>query len=239
MLLLTNGSAEIDLVTSAAAQIDVHASYVDLDILVVTPKAHNSKTTTATTTTIVGSPSAGQRNVKTLSFRNADPAASNTLTIEHNDGSLTVSLFSLVLLAGYELTWTDEEGWELHDTTGAVVTTTSSSPTTSFVVVTHAMSPYAASADTSLVVDVSGGAVTVTLPSLATGHGVGVKHGAGDISVNPITVQGTGQNLESPPAFNPGGIPTFGASVVLGGAQATGVSYAWKNAGLGAGLSIF
>lgn len=89
MLLLTSTSNVIQLVTlSAANPIDVHASYVDLNGDVVTPLRTNTKITTATTTTIVGSPAAGtQRNVKGLYITNGSTGTNCDLVVYHFDGT--------------------------------------------------------------------------------------------------------------------------------------------------------
>ena len=59
MLNLASTSDVLRVVTGAAADIDVHSSWVDLNGTTVTPGRTNTPAiTTATTTTIVGSPAA-------------------------------------------------------------------------------------------------------------------------------------------------------------------------------------
>jgi hypothetical protein len=124
MILLTSTSDIIEVITSGSAAIHAHASYVDLSSGVVTPNRTNTPViASATTTTLVASPGGStQRNVKMLSLYNADASASNTLTIEHYDGTTTITLKKFVLLAGYTMTWTGENGWQLTDNNGAIVT---------------------------------------------------------------------------------------------------------------------
>ncbi len=58
MIILASTSDLIRVVTSHAATIEVHASFVDLNGTTVTPGRTNTLISTATTTTIVGSPGA-------------------------------------------------------------------------------------------------------------------------------------------------------------------------------------
>lgn len=100
MLLLTSTSDLLKVVTGSALTIDVHASYMDYNGTVVTPGRTNTAITTATTTTVVGSPGSGvQRNVKMLTIANKD-VASQVVTVQHTDGSTTVQLWKGTLNAG-------------------------------------------------------------------------------------------------------------------------------------------
>ena len=58
MIILASTSDLIRVITSHAASIEVHTSYVDLNGTTVTPGRTNTLITTATTATIVGSPGA-------------------------------------------------------------------------------------------------------------------------------------------------------------------------------------
>lgn len=121
MLLLTSTSDVIQLVTlSAANPIDVHASYVDLNGDVVTPLRTNTKITTATTTTIVGSPAAGtQRNVKGLYITNSSAGTNCDLAVYHNDGTNSVELMQFILLPGENMTFNADGTWRHRDKNGA------------------------------------------------------------------------------------------------------------------------
>ena len=72
MLILASTSDIVRVVTAQAAQIEVHASYVDWNGSAVTPGRTNTPhITTATTTTVVAAPGASvQRNVKHLNITN-------------------------------------------------------------------------------------------------------------------------------------------------------------------------
>jgi len=119
MLLLTGISDLIQLVTSAATAVDVHASWVDLASSATTPGRTNTAISTAATTTVLGSPGAStQRNLKTLNVRNKSATTSNTITVKHTDGSTTVELFSCVLYAGEELVYVEGQGFRIYDAAG-------------------------------------------------------------------------------------------------------------------------
>ena len=119
MILLTSTSDVLSVVTSSTADIDVHASYVDLNAGVVTPARDNTLITTATTTTIVSSPaSSTYRTVKSIFIRNAHATTSNDVTITHTDGTTTVDLCKVTLLAGYTLHYDEGNGVKIKDSFG-------------------------------------------------------------------------------------------------------------------------
>lgn len=120
MLLLTSTSDKIQIVTTTTANIDVHASFVDLAAGVVTAGRLNSKISTATTTDVVASPAASTtRNVKTLQIANVHASASNVVTIQHTDGTNVVQLESVTLLAGERISYREGVGMRVIDAAGA------------------------------------------------------------------------------------------------------------------------
>lgn len=121
MLLLTSTSDLVRVITGAAADIEVHASYVDLNAGVVTPgRTNTASITTATTTTVVGSPAAStQRNLKHLNITNNHASASCVVTIDHTDGTNPVELFSVILLAGENVIFGEDGRWIHSDAQGA------------------------------------------------------------------------------------------------------------------------
>jgi hypothetical protein len=121
MLILTSTSDLIRLVTSAAANsIDVHASYVDLSGTTVTPGRTNTKITTATTTTVVGSPAAStQRNLKSLYVTNNSSGTNCNVAVQHFDGTNAVELIEFVLLPGENLGYLEDGSWVHRDAAGA------------------------------------------------------------------------------------------------------------------------
>ena len=83
MILLNSTSDLIQIITSAAGDVDVQASYVDLNGSTVTPGRTNvAAISTATTTTVVGSPGSGTtRNIKHLSIHNESTSVQQTIQI--------------------------------------------------------------------------------------------------------------------------------------------------------------
>lgn len=121
MLNLINTSSLVRIVTASAADIEVHASWVDLNGTTVTPSAQNTPSiTTATTTTIVPSPGASTvRNVKGIYATNNSTSASTVVTCEHTDGTNVVELMSFVLFPGENMTFNEEGRWSHRDAQGA------------------------------------------------------------------------------------------------------------------------
>lgn len=119
MLLLASTSDKVQIVTTTTADIDVHASYVDLDSGTVTPGRKNTKINTAATTDVVLSPAGTAiRNLKTLQIANVHASASNVVTIQHTDGTNVVQIESVTLLAGERIAYREGIGTRLIDATG-------------------------------------------------------------------------------------------------------------------------
>lgn len=121
MLNLTSTSDLIQIVTGSAAQIEVHASWVDFNGTAVTPGRQNTAAiTTATTTTVVPSPGASvQRNVKHLNITNDHATQSCVVTVEHFDGTTTTELMSFTLLPNENMIFNEEGRWAHRDYNGA------------------------------------------------------------------------------------------------------------------------
>lgn len=124
MLLLDSTSDIVQLVTSAAASVTVHASWVDLTTSTgaVTPGADNIPAiTTAATTTIVPAPSSGViRNVKNISLTNNSATTSTQVTVQHVDATPhTADLMGVTLLPGENLIMNEAGEWKHHDANGA------------------------------------------------------------------------------------------------------------------------
>lgn len=122
MILLTSTSDLLRVTTSSTANIDVHASFVDLSGSTVTPGRTNTTISTATTTTVVGSPAAStQRTVKSLHIRNRHASSTNDVTVLHTDGTTSVELIKLTLAAGWVLHYDEGAGFEVLDQQGRSV----------------------------------------------------------------------------------------------------------------------
>jgi hypothetical protein len=113
MLLLTSTSDIIRVVTGSAADVDIHASYVDINGTTVTPGRTNTPPiVTATTTTVVAAPAAStQRNVKALYIHNASASVSTTVTVQHFDGTTNVDLVNCTLLPDEHLNMNENGSW--------------------------------------------------------------------------------------------------------------------------------
>jgi hypothetical protein len=113
MLLLTSVDDKLQVVTGSAANIDVHASWVDYTTTTVTPgRTNTAGVVTATTTDVVVAPAASTyRNVKTLHIRNKHATASTAVTVRHTDGTTIAELFNVELLAGEELSYVEGIGF--------------------------------------------------------------------------------------------------------------------------------
>lgn len=126
MLILASTSDLVRVTTSATADIDVHASWVDLSGSTVTPGRTNTAISSITTTTVVGSPAAStQRTVKALTIANRHASASNTVTVLHTDGTTSVRLISIAVPAGGVLHYHEQAGWWVTDAFGRTLTNTS------------------------------------------------------------------------------------------------------------------
>lgn len=136
MLLLSSTSDLIRVITDAAADIEVHASWVDyLSPSTVTPgRTNTASITTATTTTVVGSPGVNiVRNVKFLSIANNHSTTNCTVTVEHTDNINAVELKQIFLLPNETLTLDANGIWRHYDSNGAEYTATTKYSTRRFV----------------------------------------------------------------------------------------------------------
>jgi len=122
MLVLDTTTALARLVTSAVCDVQVNASYIDFTApSTFTSDGQNTLITTATTTTIIGSPGASiKRNVKSISIRNAHATTAVTIGVEMTDGTTAVKLLSFTLAAGEYALMNDAGTWYLYDVNGAV-----------------------------------------------------------------------------------------------------------------------
>lgn len=109
MLLCIGTTDKIQVVTSAAVTVDVHASAMDVDGSgTVTTYRKNTAITTAATTDVTAAPGSGvTRNVKTLHIRNKHATSSVDVTVLHTDGTTTVELHKATLSAGEELEYAE------------------------------------------------------------------------------------------------------------------------------------
>lgn len=138
MLLLTATTDKIQVITSAAVTVDVHASFVDASNAVPpvvqgdTMGRLNTAITTAATTDIVAAPGAGDiRNVKTIHIRNKHATSPVDVTVQFNQNATLFELHKATLYAGESLEYVEGIGF-FKLTNGAPVlknySTTSQTP---------------------------------------------------------------------------------------------------------------
>lgn len=124
MLILASTSDILRVVTGSAASVSVHASWVDmLSGVASASRTNTALITTATTTTVVGSPASSTiRNVRHLNIDNNHATASTTVVVQHFDGTTSVDLRSVTLLPGENLIRDTEGRWHHEDAQGAEYT---------------------------------------------------------------------------------------------------------------------
>jgi hypothetical protein len=125
MILLISTSDLFRVTTSSAADVDVHADWIDLNAGVTTPGRTNTAISTATTTTVVGSPSAStSRTIKTVTIRNKHATTSNEVTVLHSDGTTVVEMVKFMLPAGFTAIYDEGSNWSLQDVNGRELSNT-------------------------------------------------------------------------------------------------------------------
>lgn len=126
MILLTNTSDVLRVVTGSAGDIEVHASWVEVDnaappVVQDVGRTNTASITTATTTTVVASPASGRRrNVKHLNIFNNHASVSNLVTVEHTDGTNVEVLFETTLAPNEALVLDASGRWIVYDAKGIV-----------------------------------------------------------------------------------------------------------------------
>jgi hypothetical protein len=125
VLNLTATTKLIRVITSAAATVDVVASWVDfVSPSTVTPGNTETAISTAATTTVVAAPAASTtRNVKRLSARNRHASTATDVTVQLYDGTTAFDLFKATLAAGELLQYSQSDGFEVIDAAGNFKTT--------------------------------------------------------------------------------------------------------------------
>lgn len=123
MLLLATSSDLVQIVTSSTADLDVHASWVDVTTTTVTPGRTNTQINSIATTTVVGSPAPSTyRTVKSLHARNKHAATAQDVTVQHysSDGAITSQLVKVTLSAGDALHYDEHTGFTVRDNLGRI-----------------------------------------------------------------------------------------------------------------------
>lgn len=128
MILLTATTDKLQVITSAAVAVDVHASFMDMttaDPPVVkgsTSGRQNTAISTATTSDIVSAPAGSTvRSVRTINIRNKNASTSVDVTVQFNQNTVLFELHKVTLRAGEALEYIEGVGFF---TLAAIATTT-------------------------------------------------------------------------------------------------------------------
>lgn len=116
MLILKNASSALQVVTSHAALIECHVSWVDFTGPL--PDSLNTVITTATTTVVCPGVS-DKRNIQHINITNDHSSQSCIVTVELTDGTTNVELMSFTLLPGENMIFNEEGRWAHRDAQGA------------------------------------------------------------------------------------------------------------------------
>lgn len=221
MINLDTTTALLRLVTSAACDVQVNASYTDFTAPdTFTTDGQNTLITTATTTTIVSSPGASvKRNIKGAHIRNAHATTAVTITIEHTDGTTAVKMQTFTLAAGEYALLNDSGVFFAYDATGAVKAGTGPGRLLRTTVLTSGTSHTTTAFTTAMVVKVQGagggggGCTSVASAAAGAGGGGGGSYAERYFVVEPSTAYaytiGAAGTGVSGAAGNNGGNSTF------------------------------
>lgn len=119
MLLLTNTTHVLELVTSSTSAIDYSISFVDVTSSAFTPDSVQGAIATATTTTILSAPaSSTQRQVKMMTIANKGTAA-QTITLQKDVSATNYEILpGITLSADESLHYVDGQGFSILDASG-------------------------------------------------------------------------------------------------------------------------
>jgi hypothetical protein len=119
MLLLASTSDKIQVITTAAGQVDIHASWIDLSGTTVTAGRTNTRIGTATTTDVVAAPAASTtRNIKNIKIGNNSASVTNTVTLQHTDGTNVIILEQVTLAPLERIGYEEGTGIRVFDSAG-------------------------------------------------------------------------------------------------------------------------
>jgi len=114
MLILAATTDKLRAVTSAAATVDVHASFVDFSAGVAAAGRQNTAITTATTTDVVAAPAASTvRNIKSMTIRNKHATLSVDVTLTFDQNSTVFEIAKWTLRAGESVEYSEGNGFTI------------------------------------------------------------------------------------------------------------------------------
>jgi hypothetical protein len=114
MIYLASTSDKLQVVTSSANPVHVHATFTDLSGTTVTPGRTGTSIGAATTTDVVASPGASTtRKIKFLSVFNDHATAAQNIVIRHTDGTTVADLWAGSLAAQTGVVFDEKCGWRV------------------------------------------------------------------------------------------------------------------------------
>lgn len=117
MIYLDATTDKLQVVTSAAATVDVQANYIDAASATLVPSGagnQNTAISTATTTDILSAPaSSTARTLKQVTIRNKDASVSTDATVQYNANATITEIHKETLLPGYCLIYIEGVGFFL------------------------------------------------------------------------------------------------------------------------------
>lgn len=160
------------------------------------------------------------RSVQKLIIVNTSATVSNQITVQHNDGTNTSTVYSASLAAGEFIMMTDQNGWQTYDKTGALKTLqTTALPSAAYPQVrvvatgTTDAGPTSMAAGSCLVLwnSATAGAKTSTMPtSTGTNNRFTIVDVAQTAQTNPITATpATGSIIGNNEVYTKGGTQTW------------------------------
>jgi hypothetical protein len=115
MTIFLDSTLSLQVVTSAAGDIDITAPYMDASgspLATTGGGVGKANATTATTTTLIAAPSSGVlRSIREVSIYNAHASVSNTITVQLFDGTNPYIQEKVVLAPGEKLDHIEGMGW--------------------------------------------------------------------------------------------------------------------------------
>lgn len=198
MLNLVLTTDKLQIITSSAATIDVHASFADLSGSTVTPGKQNTALSSAATTDVVAAPASSTvRNVKTLHLRNKDASLSCDVTVQFNANATLYELAKYTLAPGQMLQYIEGIGFFLVQQTAKLnkmlyVTANSVHATAAtFAVITGLSTPVISGRRYSFL---------VCLAAITNATTTGAQFGIGGVAATDMVAAGYSTLLGSPTA---------------------------------------
>lgn len=119
MIILNPSTDSLEIVTSAAGEIDYVISYADHTATGVTLGSALGKITSATTTTAVSAPGVGvTRQVRGVMIANVSKGVKNTITVQIDESGTNRKIAGITLDFSLSLHYTDSDGWKSLSSTG-------------------------------------------------------------------------------------------------------------------------